>query len=163
LTINAVVGRSSSVSTPLFLMLLVFGGPIGWLVLLLLSPGHPGEQLSVTVPWTVETQATVETLRRQRRHALAAAAVGAVILLGTVLSPSTLSIPQVVLQLVVGGLLAGTVLACGVAWTTGWRIARVAVGVELDASRRWVTLTNVHPAFVRAVERDPQQRRQHAP
>ena len=28
------------------------------------------------------------------------------------------------------------------------------IGVSLDASRRWVTLTGVHPAFVAAVNRD---------
>jgi hypothetical protein len=32
------------------------------------------------------------------------------------------------------------------------RVGRQAVGISLDASRRWVTLTNVHSGFVAAVE-----------
>jgi hypothetical protein len=32
------------------------------------------------------------------------------------------------------------------------RLMTVRVGVRLDASQRWVTLTRVHPDFVRAVE-----------
>ena len=33
-----------------------------------------------------------------------------------------------------------------------FRFERASVGVSLDASRRWVTLSNVHPAFVAACE-----------
>ena len=31
-----------------------------------------------------------------------------------------------------------------------WRIGRLTVRVELDASRRWVTLRSVHPRFAAA-------------
>lgn len=52
-----------------------------------------------------------------------------------------------------------TVAAIGVALVTDWRLGRETIGVELDASRRWTTLRNVHPAFRQAV-RAHQDRRQ---
>ena len=52
-----------------------------------------------------------------------------------------------------GALLGLCVLGAIVGGLVEWRRARSAtVGVELDASRRWVTVTRVHPAFERAIE-----------
>ena len=42
------------------------------------------------------------------------------------------------------------------------RFERETVGVSLDASRRWVTLSNAHPAFVAACEAHTASRAQRA-
>jgi hypothetical protein len=48
-------------------------------------------------------------------------------------------------------LLAATV-ACAVgALVAEWRVGQASVTVDLDASRRWVTLKGVAPEFARAV------------
>ena len=48
------------------------------------------------------------------------------------------------------GLIVPAVVAVGLA---GWRMDAASVDVALDASRRWVTLRRVHPAFVAACEK----------
>ena len=55
--------------------------------------------------------------------------------------------------------LIATAAAVVVALATDWQIGRESIGVALDASRRWATLRNVHPAFRRAL-RAHQDRRQ---
>ena len=59
--------------------------------------------------------------------------------------------------------LVGAIGAAAVALATEWQIGRRTVGVDLDASRRWVTLTNVHPSFARAVRAGQQRRPQPQP
>ena len=53
-----------------------------------------------------------------------------------------------------GWLLAGAVLVAGLAVAGAATVGqwRERVDVGLDASRRWVTLQGVHPAFARACE-----------
>ena len=58
-------------------------------------------------------------------------------------------------------LVVGAMGAAAVALATEWQIGRRTVGVDLDASRRWVTLTNVHPNFARAVRAEHHRRPQH--
>ena len=160
LTIDAIVGRSTSISTVPMILLLLFGGPIGWAVLLLFNTGHPGERLEVTVPWTVDVQAEIVELRRRRRLAWMTAAAGVAVLVGAMVDSVGASSPSLTLRVVMAALVVTTVAAGAVALTGQWRIRQQTVGVALDASHRWVTLTNVHPAFARAVRREQQGRPQ---
>jgi len=50
------------------------------------------------------------------------------------------------------------VVALAAALVADWEIGRRTPRVELDASRRWVTLGNVDPAFARAVAADQAER-----
>ena len=163
LSIDAVVGRSRSMSTTAIVLLILFGGPLGWIVVLLFSPGQPTDRLQVELPWTVDTQAEVVALRQRRRlawMASVAAAAGAVVLVITTAGGAgwTMSGRVVLVTLVVGA-----IGAAAVALATEWQIGRRTVGVDLDASRRWVTLTNVHPNFARATRAEQQRRPQHQP
>ena len=161
LSIDAVVGRSRSMSATAIVLLILFGGPLGWIVVLLFSPGQPTDRLRVELPWTVDTQAEVVALRQRRRLAWIASlagAAGAVLLVVTTAGGAgwTMSSRVVLVTVVVG-----VIGAAAVALATEWQIGRRTVGVELDASRRWVTLTNVHPNFARAVGAGQQRRTEH--
>lgn len=160
LTVRHEVARSGRVSTPVLLLLLVVG-PIGWIVLLFLALASPdrSEQLAVQLPWTTDTQAGVDALRRRCRYAWALAAVAAVASLAMVASAAgPVAGPGMTARVVQATVLMVAVAAFAVALAADWRLGRQAVRVELDASRRWVTLGNVHPAFARAVQVDQRRR-----
>ena len=163
LSIDAVVGRSRSMSTTAIVLLILFGGPLGWIVVLLFSPGQPTDRLRVELPWTVDTQAEVVALRQRRRLAWIASlagAAGAVLLVVTTAGGAGWTMSGRVVLVTV---LVGAIGAAAVALATEWQIGRRTVGVDLDASRRWVTLTNVHPSFARAVRAGQQRRPQPQP
>ncbi|HEX6422555.1 MAG TPA: hypothetical protein VFZ79_03705 [Acidimicrobiales bacterium] len=154
------VARSDRVSTPVLLLLLVVG-PIGWLALLFLALASPdrSEQLAVQVPWTTDTQAGVDALRRRRRYAWALAAIAAVASFAMVATAAgPVAGPGMTARVVQSIVLLVGVAAVAVALAAEWRLGRRAVRVDLDASRRWVTLGNVHPAFARAVRADQRRR-----
>jgi len=157
LSIDAVVGRSRSMSTTAIVLLILFGGPLGWIVVLLFSPSQPTDRLQVEVPWSLDTQDEVVALRRRRRLAWLAALAAAVGAVGLIVAAPGRSGWTMTAQVVLVSLLLAAAGAAAVALAAEWQLGRRAVGVDLDASRRWVTLTNVHPGFVRAV-RDQQQR-----
>lgn len=163
LSIDAVVGRSRSMSTTAIVLLILFGGPLGWIVVLLFSPGQPTDRLRVELPWTVDTQAEVVALRQRRRLAWIASlagAAGAVLLVVTTAGGAGWTMSG---RVVLVTALVGAIGAAAVALATEWQIGRRTVGVDLDASRRWVTLTNVHPSFARAVRAGQQRRPQPQP
>ncbi|HEX5945054.1 MAG TPA: hypothetical protein VFY82_02200 [Acidimicrobiales bacterium] len=161
LSVDAIVGRSRSMSTTVIVLLILFGGPLGWIVVLLFSPSQPTDRLRVELPWTVDTQAEVVALRQRRRLAWIASAAGAAVAFALVLTTVggagwTMSGRVVLVTVVVGA-----IGAAAVALATEWQIGRRTVGVDLDASRRWVTLSNVHPNFARAVRAGQQRRAEH--
>ena len=119
--------------------LLVFLGPPGWaiLILALLLSGRP-EYLTVRVPQTDVAYHREKLLERFR---LGAFAMGIATLFYGVVRPGLF--PAVWPALGAAFLVAAVALH-----VTVWRQA---VGVHLDGSRRWVTLTGVHPDFVEAV------------
>lgn len=134
------VGQSNRLGV---LWLLVFLGPLGWIALALLAGRDRGEHLAVELPWSEEAYDRLVEARRARSRALAAgAAAGAGLL--ALLWRGTLGPAGGVLFLAV------VVATLGAALVTGWRIGTNSVGVQLDASRRWVTLTGVHPDFAAA-------------
>jgi hypothetical protein len=93
-----------------------------------------------------------------RKTAIAVAVVGAVAVLWLLASTSgDTSSPWRTFALVPGALVVAATVGLLVAER---RIHAALVGVDLDASRRWVTLSRVHPAFVAACkDAQPQVRR----
>ena len=70
-----------------------------------------------------------------------------------------LGVVTLVYGLIVPGLFPALWLLLGAACLVAAVILHVivyqqSIGVSLDASRRWVTLSGVHPAFVQAVDAD---------
>jgi hypothetical protein len=126
---------------PGFVWFLLFLGPPGLIALILIAVFAPGaEYLTVLVP---RTRASFDHERRLGMWKLAflgaAVAVPFLGVLGVGMFPGL-------------WLLAG--LACLVAaGALTWVLWRQSIGVRIDVSRRWVTLSNVHPAFAAAVDR----------
>jgi hypothetical protein len=135
--------------------LLVFLGPFGWIGLFFFAVlRRPGEVLAVELPFSDAAYERLVAARRHRRSAVVMTSVAAALLVGTVLLP-TGPIPLGWLLAVV----AAAALAAGLVRVvvTGRRLRDGSVVLELDASRRWVTLFGVHPAFA-AAARDNQNR-----
>jgi hypothetical protein len=154
LTVHTDVGRTRSVPG-LVTALLFFTGPVGWVVLVLLAWGNGGgggERLTVRLPWSEAAEHEADALRRRRTTAWVGVAVGVVVIVlllvvpGAAVGPPRAAAPVVTLVLV-----AAAVVAVVAAVTAERRIDRRSVSVELDGSRRWVTLGKVHPTFRAAV------------
>jgi hypothetical protein len=142
------IGQSNRLGI-LWLLLLV--GPIGWIVLLFLVARDSGEHLAVELPYSDAAYGRFAAARRLRTGGLAVCLLGTVTLL--VLSAwAHLGAAGGVLTL---ALLIPAVVAMGVA---GWRVHGASVDVGLDASRRWVTLRRVHPAFAAACQEQMRDR-----
>lgn len=128
--------------------LLVLAGPLGWLALLVLG-ARAGRSEVVTVEVPMSEPAYQELLRARRQGRGAAAlswtAIGAGIVLGYLGAWADER------WFPLGVLVAAIALGGAVAWSLATQRTREAtVGVELDGSRRWVTLSRVHPNFVAA-------------
>lgn len=131
--------------------LLVFLGPLGWIVLVVLALSGSGRE--TVEGWVPMSEAAYEGVRARRRIIIVGLAVTALSLLALVVAGASSVSPLPALALLAAGVLAitvGAVLA-----------DRADVGVSLDGSRRWVTLDRVHPAFAAAV--DEHQRRYRPP
>lgn len=119
--------------------ILVFFGPLGWLALFALAVvGGGREELKVRLPYSDE--ATAEERPWRLLKALAGLAGAAAIILAVV-DPFWSRATWLVLALI-------TLLTSFVAHSV---LYFRSVEVKLDASRRWVTLTHVHPSFADAV------------
>ncbi|HET6951414.1 MAG TPA: hypothetical protein VFI47_13615 [Acidimicrobiales bacterium] len=155
---STTVGTSGRTSTPWLLLLLLFG-PIGWIVLLVIAIAAPdrSERLTVEVPWTTEAHDRLRALRRRRNALWTAAVLSLVALVLLVAAPvaPVAGAARISAQLAAGALVALLVGAVVAALVAEHAIGRATVGVELDASRRWVMLTGVHPAFAAAVRSRP--------
>jgi hypothetical protein len=120
--------------------LLIFLGPLGWIVLVVLAVTSRREVLRVRLPWS-EVAADRERRLVRTRLVSICSAIGFALLL--VLRWVPLLDPLWAIAVVAGGV--ATVVS-------QFRLSRQTVHIHLDASRRWVTLTNVHPTFAKAVE-----------
>lgn len=139
LTIRMQRPVGGGLSGALWLLLLL--GPPGWVAFFVVSLLGPGtEYLTVQVPMT-----TAAYQRNAARARLRSGAMGVAV--ATTLLALIRPGPFPALWLVLTAGLLVTAIALQVT------IRSHAVGVHLDASRRWVTLANVHPGFVAAVER----------
>jgi hypothetical protein len=123
------------------------------------SGGGRREVLTVQVPLSEPAYERLRTARRRQTLWLAVA-VGSVItvLVLLVTAGGTDLLDQVAL-LVAGGLAVAGVVGL---ITNDIRLRRARIVVDLDASRRWVTLSDVHPAFVAACQAHEQRQGQRA-
>jgi hypothetical protein len=121
--------------------LLVLFGPPGWVALLVLSALLPGqEQVTVRLPYS---SAAWDREQQAKNFRLALGGVGLAALATALLVRAG---PFPLLWVVIGAGCLGSA-----AWL--WVLASLrGTGVHLDGSRRWVTLSRVHPAFASAVE-----------
>ncbi len=119
--------------------LLLLLGPIGWVAFLVLAAVKDREVVSVRLPYSDEAAERLTELRRSRTIA---ALLVPVPLLGIFALGSLVPVA-------VWFVFAGAIAALAVWFQI--RIATERVTVSLDASRRWVTLGNVSPAFASAV------------
>ncbi|WP_426573578.1 hypothetical protein [Aquihabitans sp. McL0605] len=129
------------------LWLLVFFGPPGWVLFAVLAASRRRQHLVVRVPYADEMIRRYHAARRLTFRV--AAGAGALLVAAFVLPFLFSTFPQGLdlaagLFVLSGGLVA--VLVCS------WRAQRLLVGVDLDASGRWVTLKHVHPDFAAACE-----------
>jgi hypothetical protein len=124
--------------------LLVLTGPLGWIILLFLLSRRGGETLSVQVPMS---DGAYDELRAERRRRNRVGIGGGAAIVLALVAPTLSTEMQLQPVLLVG---AAVLLVAFV--VLGWTADRKTVGVALDASRRWVTLSRVHPAFVTAAE-----------
>jgi hypothetical protein len=128
--------------------LLVFLGPLGWLVLVVLAVTTRRESLTLRLPYSAEAVDRELRLVHARFAAISAAAVFAIG--GVVVDVSPLR--ELFAVAAIATLVVAAIAHVCLAW--------VRVTIRLDASRRWVTLSGVHPAFAIAVkERDAVDRR----
>ena len=133
----------------LLLLLLIFVGPIGWIMLIALSASRSGRAFTVRLPYTHAA------LRRERTTYRAAVVAGAVFLgsatawVFAMTGPSPRSNVRETMILLLG---AGAIAALVATVALGARYSLARPGIELDASGRWVTLRGVHPAFAAACD-----------
>ena len=139
--------------------LLLLFGPLGWLGLLLIafSRGARGEVLTVQVPMSEPAYARLKAARRMQRVGLTVAVAAFVIGFLTLASANLGELEGRFVSLALLAALAGGVLSVIVGEA---RIRAGSVQVDLDASRRWVTLSRVHPAFVAACQAHEQRQPQ---
>jgi hypothetical protein len=142
LTVREHVAGSAGLGAAWLLVLL---GPLGWLILLAIAFTHrPAEYVSVTVPFSEFAYRRLSVTRRMRRIWLGLAVAAAVLALAAL---SMASLTSVVAAWVLG-LFAVAALVSAV--LEGRRLTHAGIGVSLDASRRWLSLSGVHPDFARA-------------
>jgi hypothetical protein len=122
--------------------LLIFAGPLGWLVLLFLSSRDQGEYLTITLPFSEAAYQRYRDAKRARRVSGWGLFLGGAALV--VLAVSLESTPLAIVGF------AG-VFAAAIAVLVGdIRVDRTVVDFDLDASRRWLTISRVDPAFAQA-------------
>ena len=159
LAVTTTVGASGRVSAP-WLILLVLLGPIGWVALAVLAVALPDrtERLTVEVPWTTAADERLRAARTRRTlmyGIVATGIVGLVAAFALPVGPVGGSGAQLVSRLVLGALAVALVGGFVAALAAERAVGRATIDVELDGSRRWVTLYGVHPGFVAAVQPRP--------
>ncbi len=124
--------------------LLILAGPLGWLGLFVIASMQRG-LLTVTLPFSEAAYTRLRRAKGRRRQAgllLIAAVVGA--LLSLLLRTTDGNLLAIGLGLVAVAALLKVIVE-------SYRFNRSGIGLSLDASRRWVTVSKVHPDFVEAV------------
>ncbi len=139
--------------------LLLLAGPIGWLGLLLISASRGGrrEVLTVQVPLSESAYQRLRTARRLQSlwFGVALVSVAAVLVILVTASGPTLLDRM-------GFLVAAALAVTGVVAliVNEGHLRQARITVDLDASRRWVTLSEVHLAFVEACQAQEQRQGQ---
>lgn len=127
--------------------ILLFFGPLGWALLLVLGLARRRRMLTVRLPYGDRILREYATRGRLTFQLAAAFAVvlGAMFVLEYAFHPVTSSTALAVgvITLVVG------VISVSI---SSWYTRRLVVPLALDASGRWVTLNRVHPDFASACD-----------
>jgi hypothetical protein len=125
--------------------LLILAGPVGLLGLFIYGMVRRVETLTVRLPYCDTAYADLQKARRTRRNAGLASIVLFVFAV-VVLIPHTFTagVAAAALAVIAVGMLITYILET-------FRVRRAAVGVALDGSRRWVTLSRVSDAFADSV------------
>ena len=119
--------------------MLIFLGPLGWIILVLMGVlGTGREMLTVRIPYSREAIVLDRPWRRARFVAGTIALAGVVIAITGILP--------------LGVSLVVAAIGTAVAFVCHCVLYLEGVDPKLDASRRWVTLSGVHPAFAAAVD-----------
>jgi hypothetical protein len=130
--------------------LLILAGPLGWLGLIAISVMRSGrvEELQVRLPMSEPAYQRMRTSRQLRDRSMLALLVATVatLVLLSMRDSTTLTSFGLVAAIAVAVVSFATMIV------GSWRCDRETVGVSLDASRRWVTLSNVHPQFAAACQ-----------
>ncbi len=126
-----------------FAWLLILLGPIGWIALVVVAALARRETLLVQLPYS---EVAVDRERRLRRMRLAGILVAACSAIAAPISDrdATSAMPALFVIVAIVAAVFALVQHAQIVWTR--------VGIRIDASRRWVTLSRVHPEFARVVE-----------
>ncbi|HET6916487.1 MAG TPA: hypothetical protein VFH56_10410 [Acidimicrobiales bacterium] len=144
LTLRARIGDASRLGVA---WLLVLAGPLGWLALAILAAtGRPTETLTVELPLSEAAYGQLEQAKRAFWPLIVTMSMLLVALLLTLAHHDPL----------LKGTLGFAILAAAALWVRAiFRVRERSVTVGLDASRRWVTLSRVHPTFAESCSGRP--------
>lgn len=128
--------------------LLVLAGPPGWIGLLVMALLRSGraELLTVRLPFSEAAYSRLQAAKRQALVGwclLAAAAIAGLVVAVAEMRVGFAALASVVV--IAAGASGLLELARGMS-----RTSDLTVGIELDASRRWVNVRSVHPRFADA-------------
>jgi hypothetical protein len=127
--------------------LLVLAGPIGWLGLFIYAVVRRVETLTVQVPYCDAAYIELSKGRRTKRIA-GLASITLFVMAALIMIPRTFTAQAG------AGALAAIGLGMLITYITEtFRVRRATVGVDLDGSRRWVTLSRVSDAFAASISR----------
>jgi hypothetical protein len=149
LTISQDVGGRTGLGVA---WLLVLAGPLGWIGLFIVAATRQNtEMLTVTLPYSEAAHLRLRQAQRARSQAMwitMGAFLGAIV---SLLSRTTDSrLLALALAVVVTGALVKMIMEANAG-------NNAMVRLSLDASRRWVTLSRVHPDFEAAIHQDRRQ------
>jgi hypothetical protein len=157
MTVQDELGDRAGLGVAWLLLLL---GPIGWIGLLfmLASRGGRGEVLTIRVPMSEVAYQRLRAARRLRAVSATVVIISSIMALWFAATPTDggLTSSKVVAITAVAAVVIGVVVLL----VADHRARHGTIGVDLDASRRWVTLVDVHPAFVAACQAHEQRQPQ---
>jgi hypothetical protein len=136
--------------------LLLLAGPLGWLGLFVISATRAsrGEAFTVRIPLSEPAYERMRAARRLRRLSLLAAGLAGLATLAGLVGPGDATGARMLLALSVVALITTVVIVV----VADRRLSDEQIGVELDASRRWVRLSQVHPGFAAACQEQVRER-----
>jgi hypothetical protein len=137
--------------------LLILAGPLGWLGLVLIASfRQSGELLTVTLPFSQAAYLRKVRAERSRMRAVLIMVVMLVAAFGTWVQRITdYSFFAPGLAVIGCAALVSVIVEAA-------KVQRMTVRLDLDASRRWLTLSGVHPSFMSAVLRGDSESRSHS-
>jgi hypothetical protein len=132
--------------------LLVLAGPLGWIGLFIIAATRQNDELlTVTLPYSEAAHLRLRQALRARSQAMwvmMGALLGAFVSLLFRTTDSRLL--ALALAVVATGALIKSIMEASI-------VKNAMVRLSLDASRRWVTLSGVHPNFEAAIYQDRRQ------